>query len=46
MRIAHCGTWDMARKLTNSGKEKITWQDMERGEKPEKKNGKWYTNTV
>ena len=27
----------MSRKLTNSRNEKITWQDMECGEKPQKK---------
>jgi hypothetical protein len=28
MRNAHCRTWNMARKLTNKEKEKLTWQDL------------------
>ena len=33
MRNAHCRTWIMARKLKNEENEKITWQELEYGEK-------------
>ena len=36
-RNTHCRTWNMARKLTKSGNEKITQWHMECVEKPEKK---------
>ena len=33
MKIAHCRTWNMARKLTKNENQKLTWQDLEYGKK-------------
>ena len=33
MRNVHGRTWNIARKLTNKENKKITWQDLEYGEK-------------
>ena len=45
MRNAHCRSWNMVRKLKKMENETHTLQDMEYGEKPEKR-GKRDTNTV
>ena len=33
MRNVHYRTWNMARKLNKKENEKLTWQDMEYGQK-------------
>ena len=37
MRHTHCWTWNIARNLTNEENEKLTWKDLECGEKTEKR---------
>ena len=40
MRHTHCLNWNMARNTEKREKEKCTLQDIENGEKTEKKFGK------
>ena len=45
MRHKHCRTWNMARTLKNVKNEKCTLQDLDYGEKTEKR-GKRDRNTI
>ena len=45
MRHKHCLTWNMARNTQKCGNDKYTMQDLDDGEKTEKR-GKWDTNTI
>ena len=40
MKNTHCRTWNMAIKLTNKKNDKLKQQDLDYGEKTEKKRGK------
>ena len=47
MKNAHCRTWNMAIKLTNKKNDKLKQQDLDYGEKTEKKTWKMrHTHTV